>query len=137
LISSPLSSPFEWFIQWFSLICFVIGIGAPLLRRAIPPKYRRFVPNTVLIGLAQFPPANAFSIFSGLLFALFYQVYLKYRHEDFYNKYRFISTSGFNSGVGIGGLILLLMQAFNFGTSVDLGGPVGDGCMVPAAMPQY
>ena len=59
------------------------------------------------------------------------------RNSSFYNKYRFISTSGFNSGVGIGGLILLLMQAFNFGTSVDLGGPVGDGCMVPAAMPQY
>ncbi len=123
--------------KWFSLIIFIIGITAPFIRRCVPPKYRHYVPNTVLIGLAQFPPANAFSIFSGLLFALFYQIYLKYNYIDFYNKYRFISTSGFNSGVGIGGLLLLLMQALRIGQSIDLGGPVGDGCMVPVGMPQY
>ena len=125
--------------MWFSLGCFITGIGAPFVRRAIPPKYRYFVPNTVLIGLAQFPPANAFSIFSGLLFALFYQVYLRWNHEEFYQKYRFVSTSGFNSGVGIGGLILLLLQALNIGrnSTVDLGGPVQDGCLVPGGMPQY
>ena len=81
--------------------------------------------------------ANAFSIFSGLLFALFYQVYLRYNHTEFYRKFRFVSTSGFNSGVGIGGLILLLFQALRIGKSVDFGGPVGDGCLVPVNMPQY
>ncbi len=48
-----------------------------------------------------------------------------------------MSTSGFNSGVGIGGLILLLFQALRIGKSVDFGGPVGDGCLVPENMPQY
>ena len=48
-----------------------------------------------------------------------------------------MSTSGFNSGVGIGGLILLLFQALRIGKSVDFGGPVGDGCLVPVNMPQY
>ena len=122
---------------WFSLGCLITGVGAPIARRAVPPKYRSLVPNTVLIGLAQFPPANAFSILSGLLFALFYQVYLKYHAVEFYKKYRFISTSGFNSGVGIGGLILLLFQALHIGQSINFGGPVGDGCMVPPNMPQY
>ena len=123
--------------MWFSFACFIVGISAPFLRRAVSPKYRHYVPNTILIGLAQFPPANAFSIFSGLLFALFYQVYLKWHHVEFYQKYRFVSTSGMNSGVGIGGLILLLLQALRIGKTIDLGGPIGDGCLVPTNMPQY
>lgn len=123
--------------MWFSLISFVIGIAAPFARRAVPPRWRRYVPNTVLIGLAQFPPANAFSIFTGLAFALFFQVYLRKRHPAFYADFRFVSTSGMNSGVGIGGLVLLLFQALRWNFAVDLGGPVGDGCLVPPNMPQY
>ena len=123
--------------MWFSLVSLIIGISAPFARRAVPPEWRRYVPNTVLIGLAQFPPANAFSIFTGLAFALFFQIYLQKRHQQFYDKYRFVSTSGMNSGVGIGGLVLLLFQALKWNFSVDLGGPVGDGCLVPPNMPQY
>ena len=123
--------------MWFSFTALFIGIVAPFLRRAVPPRLRKFVPNTVLIGLAQFPPANAFSVFSGLAFALFFQVYLRRRHQNFYSKYRFVSTSGMNSGVGIGGLFLLLFQALRWDFSLNLGGPVGDGCLVPPNMPQY
>ena len=123
--------------MWFSLVSLVIGIAAPFARRAVPPRWRPYVPNTVLIGLSQFPPANAFSIFTGLAFALFFQVFLKKRYSQFYADFRFVSTSGMNSGVGIGGLVLLLFQALRWNFAVDLGGPVGDGCLVPPNMPQY
>ena len=44
--------------MWFSFVCLITGIGAPFLRHAVPPRYRYYVPNTVLIGLAQFPPGK-------------------------------------------------------------------------------
>ena len=62
--------------KWFSLICFVTGILGPILRRFLVSRNNRHLfPNTVLIGLAQFPPANAYSILSGLFMCFLYQVY--------------------------------------------------------------
>ena len=122
----------------FSAACLVVGILGPLARRAVPKRWRWLAPNTVLIGLAQFPPANAFSIFTGLAFALFFQCYLKRWHPRWYAKNQMVSTSGLNTGVGLGGLVLLALQAAGANQGgVNLGGPTGDGCHFPPTMPQF
>ena len=110
---------------------------ARAVRRTVPDKYRHFVPDTVLIGLAQFPPANAFSATVGLGMALLFQVYLKRMQPAWYNKYQMVSTTGMNTGVGIGGLALLAIQSLGLNHGVDLGGAVRDGCIGYPRMPQF
>lgn len=49
-----------------------------------------------------------------------------------------VGTSGLNTGVGMGGLVLLALQAAGAGNhAISLGGPTGDGCMFPPNMPQF
>ena len=122
----------------FSVGCLVVGILGPLVRRATPRRWRWIVPNTVLIGLAQFPPANAFSVLTGLAFGLFYQCFLRRRRPAWFRRNQMVSTSGLNTGVGLGGLVLLALQATSASKmKVDLGGPTGDGCYFPPNMPQF
>ena len=70
----------------FSVGCLVVGIAGPVLRRLVPKRWRFLAPNTVLIGLAQFPPANAFSVITGLSFGILCQWYLKTRHSKWYTR---------------------------------------------------
>ena len=149
----------------FTALALVTGIVAPLAKRFLVSKQTRHLfPDTVLIGLAQFPPANAvsctrdkdknerdrpqthdhpeqmpnqYSVLTGLAFCFIYQVYLKNRHSRWYEKFQMVSTTGMNTGVGIGGLFMLLFNVINLSdyiNPISLGGVVGDGCNIP---PQY
>ena len=127
--------------MWWSVVMLVLGLVCPVLRRYVPRRRRHWVPDTVLIGVGQFAPANAYSVVSALALAYLYRVHLERKHPVWFGRYQMISTSALNMGVGIGGLLLFVLQAalgdHQHALVPDLGGPTGDGCLVNASMPQF
>ena len=80
-------------------------------------------------------------VVSALALAYLYRVHLERKHPVWFGRYQMISTSALNMGVGIGGLLLFVLQAAlgdrQHALVPDLGGPTGDGCLVNASMPQF
>mmetsp|Transcript_40875 Transcript_40875/g.88444 ORF Transcript_40875/g.88444 Transcript_40875/m.88444 type:complete len:466 (+) Transcript_40875:395-1792(+) len=122
----------------WTIICLIIGLTMPPIRRRVPEKWRPYVPNTILIGLTAFSPSLCFSVVTALIVAYIYQWHLKRRNRVWYDKYQMVSTSGMLMGVGIGGIVIFFVTALGGVTPVNLGGPIMDGCTYhPPNTPTY
>ena len=74
-----------------------------------------------------------FSAITLLVIALAFHAWLAVRHEEWFRRYQYVSTSGVNAGVGIAGLIVVLLTAV--GAPMVQLGPVPAGSCDDVALP--
>jgi len=112
--------------------CAAFGCLGTLALAAIPDRYawKRWLPSPMLLGVAGLYSGLNFASTSVLLVALAYQLHLRHNHPRWYAKYQYVSTSGVNAGVGLGGLIVILLTSFSV-PSVTLGPVPSGNCSAP------
>ena len=117
------------------LACAAVGVVGTLALAAIPDRYtwKRYLPSPVLLGVAGLYSGINFASTSMLLIALIYQVYLRCYQPRWFGRFQYISTSGVNAGVGLGGLVVILLTSASV-PSIRLG-PIPTGSCDKVQLP--